>query len=281
MRLTVILCALLAAGPAQADALDLLPLRYIERKMIYPLSRSEVDPVALGLPRAASHVLDRGGRRLVVWTLKAQDAQAPTVLYFHGNAGNLAARAGRFAALASEGFNVIAMSYPGSSGSSGKPSEALILSDAQALYGTAQRLIPGAEPENLILYGESLGSAVAIALMAQLAPPQRPAGVILEAPFTSIPAMARTVTDVPDNLIARIRDTWNNAARAGALTTPLLVVHGSADEVTPQSMGREIFSLAPADDKDFISVAGAGHYDTWRAATRSRLWRFIRTYAAR
>ncbi|MEP5151963.1 alpha/beta fold hydrolase [Planktotalea sp.] len=280
MRLILLILTLIAPLPLQAGLLDLLPLKRIERKMLYPLSASEVDPSAIGLQRAEVHRFDQGSYELVVWTLKAQRASAPTVLYFHGNAGNLATRAQRFATMQGQGFNVIAMSYPGSSGSGGLPSEETITNDALAVYKSVGQLIDGRTSQDVILMGESLGCAVAIALLTQLDPDERPSGIILEAPFTSTPDMARAVTDVPDNLVERIQDRWENLARAGALTIPLLVIHGSVDEVTPPRMGRAIFNAAPVKDKDFLLVPNATHSGTWRSDTMPRLWRFIRAYGA-
>lgn len=189
-------------------------------------------------------------------------------------------RAQRFQMLQAQGFNVLAMSYRGSSGSDGIPSEPAITNDALQLYQNAASYIAVNNPQDLILYGESLGSAVAIALLAQLPKEQRPSGVILEAPFTSFPDMARAVTDVPDNLISRISDRWDSLSRSEALTIPPLVIQRSADEVTPLRVGRAIFSAAPHSDKNFIAVKGASHSGTWRSDTLPKLWRFINTYGA-
>ena len=278
MRALLIALTLCTPAPALADLLHLLPLKRIERKMIYPLSAIEVDPASLGLSGANVHSISSSAEEIVVWTLSTARASAPTVLYFQGNAGNLASRASRFAAMQDQGINVIAMSYRGSSGSSGLPSETGITSDALTTFQRAGDLLPNTQARNLILYGESLGAAVAIALLAKLAPQDRPAGVILEAPFTSTPDMARAMTDVPDNLIARISDRWESRARAHALTIPTLVIHGTDDAVTPIEMGRAIFNAAPVTDKDFIAVRGASHSGTWRTDTMPRLWRFIRAY---
>ena len=279
MRGLILAMLLILPSLSHAGLLDLLPLKKIERKMLYPLSSVEVDPRLLGLKRVAVHDLNDDNHRLLVWVLKASVPNAPTVLYFHGNAGNLATRAARFAEFQAQGFNVIAMSYRGSSGSGGKPSEAGISADARQVYKQAEKLIANTTPQKIILYGESLGSAVAIALLEALAPDERPAGLVLEAPFTSIPAMAQTMADIPPKLIARISDRWDSLSRVKAITVPLLILHGTADEVTPISMGRALFAHAPVKDKDFIAVRGASHEGTWRSDTVKRLYRFIHTYA--
>ncbi len=266
---------------AQAGLLDLLPLKQIERKMIYPLSPRYVHPKAAGLHNTTEHRIKRDAQDLLVWSVPAKGPPRATVLYFHGNAGNLAVRAARFKQIQSQGFNVLAMSYRGSSGSDGIPSEPAITEDALHLFQNAHRFSSVRTPQRLIIYGESLGSAVTIALLHQLPAAQRPAGVILEAPFTSIPDMARALTDVPANLIARISDRWDSHSRTNALTVPTLIIHGTLDEVTPYTMGRAIFQAVPIKDKNFIAVEGASHSGTWRADTMPSLWSFIRAYGGR
>lgn len=278
MRYFLILALLLVPIAAHAGLLDLLPLKRIERKMLYPLSTSEVAPAAVGLPNTQVILRPIDAGHLVVWTIPAKGRAKASVLYFQGNAGNLANRASRFRLLQDQGFNVVAMSYRGSSGSSGVPSEDAITKDALALFNTIEHSRPNTTSKNLILYGESLGSAVAISVLHALPPAMRPAGVILEAPFTSTPAMARTMMEIPDNLIARIQDRWDSLSRANALTIPTLIIQGAQDEVPPQAMGRAIFDAAPASDKDFISVRGASHSETWRNDTMPKIWRFILTY---
>ena len=278
MRALLLCIALCFASTAQAGLLDLLPLKRIERKMLYPLSAVEVDPAVLGLQNATVSELTHDGERLIVWTLKAQKPGGATILYFHGNAGNLALRAERFDHFQKQGFNVIAMSYRGSSGSTGLPSESGITKDALHVYRNAAQLATVAGPDQLVLYGESLGSAVAIALLAALPESERPAGLILEAPFTSTPEMAQTMAELPPALIARISDRWDSLSRGSAITIPLLVLHGTRDAVTPIEMGRRLFANAVVKDKDFIAVQGATHSTTWRSDTLPRMHRFIRRY---
>ena len=281
MRALFLILTLCLPMTAHAGLLDLLPLKRIERKMLYPLSTVEVPPADIGLNRAKAHDLDHAGHRLVVWTVLTAKPNAPTVLYFHGNAGNLAVRGERFALFQKQGINVIAMSYRGSSGSESVPSEAGITADALHVFNQVPSLISGATAEEIVLYGESLGSAVAISLLEKLPAHKRPAGLILEAPFTSTPAMARTMAELPENLIARISDRWDSLSRAASITVPMLVLHGSADEVTPIEMGRKMFRAAAIKDKDFIAVPNASHSATWRNETMPKIWRFIHAYGGR
>ncbi|WP_050531921.1 alpha/beta hydrolase [Pseudaestuariivita atlantica] len=269
MRALALLIALWPAALSAQGLLDLLPLGWLERKMLYAFSPLEETPESVGL---AGVTAQRVGES-VGWSAPPRRAGGPVIFYLHGNAGNLAIRAERFAAFQRQGFGFVAPAYRGSSGTPGQPGEAALVADAMEVWRAVPRLVP--EGGGVVIYGESLGSAVAVALVAEGA---RPGGVILEAPFTSIPDMARAVTDMPDHLIARIRDTWDTRARAAALDVPLLVVHGTADAVVPVAMGREVFGAAASRDKDFMAVPGAGHLNVWQRDVTRRIWRFVEAY---
>ncbi len=261
---------------AGAGLLDLLPLGWLEKRMLYHFSPVEDAPAEVGLSGVTAHRIAAEGAELVVWSAPPARPGGPVIFYLHGNAGNLGIRAGRFRQMRAEGFGLVAMGYRGSSGSDGTPSEPALTQDARLVYDRIAQLVPrGGE---VILYGESLGTAVATALMHGLPEADKPAGVVLEAPFTSIPDMARQVTDVPPNLIARIRDRWDTLARAEALSVPLLVLHGRDDAVVPFAMGRRVFAAAPVRDKDFAALRGVGHLNVWQPAVRQRIWRFVRAY---
>ena len=116
-----------------------------------PLSPTEIAPAAVGLPNTQVILRPIDAGHLVVWSIPAKGRAKASVLYFHGNAGNLANRAPRFILLQDQGFNVVAMSYRGSSGSSGVPSEDAITKDALALFNTIENSRPNATSKNLIL----------------------------------------------------------------------------------------------------------------------------------
>lgn len=242
-----------------------------ERWVIYPFTPTEVTPDSVGLPQIEARRIEVNGESLVVWTAPPKRGR-PVVLYFHGNAGNLANRKARFRRFLDRGYGLVAPAYRGSSGSSGTPSEEALIADAIALYSALDL-----KDQAVAIYGESLGTAVSIALVEALATP--PQAVILEAPFTSIPALAEHHYPGTGSLAEKIDNTWSSLDRTGALTMPLLILHGTQDDLIPIEMGRQIFAAAPSREKDFHVVKGAGHTDLWRASTRSRLWRFIDAYA--
>lgn len=257
-----------------------------ERWLIYPLDASHVAPKNVGLPELTEKRLNTlDAETLVVWLAKPKPGQ-PVILYFHGNAGNLAARAGRFRHFLDRGYGLIAPAYRGSSGSSGAPSEAALKGDAILLYSMLSHLLPQTTPQNLVIYGESLGSAVTIHLMAStMVDPVKgigpPAAVILEAPFTSIPALAEAHYPSLAALAKQFDNRWDNLRWIENLHAPLLILHGMDDALIPIDMGRQLLAAAPSKAKRIVAAPGAGHTDLWRSDTLPQIWRFIDAYLVR
>jgi len=186
-----------------------------------------------------------------VWHLPPHEDH-PVFLYFHGNGGSLRWREERFRALVADGSGLVALSYRGYGGSSGRPTEAGLLKDAAAAYAFANGRYPA---ERIVLWGESLGSAFAIAVAAE-----RPvACVVLEAPFTSaVDVGARHYWFVPVRLF--MKDQFRSDLRAPEVRAPVLILHGEKDAVVPIDLGKRLYSLIQAP-KRFITVTDAGHND--------------------
>ena len=240
-------------------------LLYVARRSLqYFPERRRTVPRAIGLPEAEEAVLDTAdGERVIVWHVPPREEQ-PVFLYFHGNGGSLRWRDERFRALISDGSGLIALSYRGYGGSSGRPTEKGLLADAAAAYAFAVARYPA---DRIALWGESLGSAVAIALAAD-----KPVGrIVLEAPFTSAADVgARHYRFVPVRLF--MKDQFRSDLRASKLTAPVLVVHGDNDAVVPIALGKRLYGLIQAP-KHFVSVAGAGHNDLGaRAVAAAKLF---------
>lgn len=263
---------------------------YLLRLAIYPFDGTRQPPTDAGLPEVQEVLHDVGDGALVVWVADP-DPGKPVIFYLHGNAGNLAARAGRFRRFLDRGYGLIAPAYPGSSGSEGTPSEESIKQSIRSVWLAQAKLLPvtnrslsaDTPAPKVILYGESLGTAVAIALLASpvtnaddgFGPPD---AVILEAPFTSLKDVALNSYPQLATAMDQLPDLWPSLTLAGGLRDPLLILHGTQDDVIPIAQGRQIFAAAPTQDKDFLSVQGAGHTDLWRSDTVPRLWRFIDRY---
>ncbi|SLN64613.1 Alpha/beta hydrolase family protein [Roseovarius litorisediminis] len=248
-------------------------LNRIEVQAVYPFDKKRQSPSSAGAPALHERIVKTNGQSLILWTAAPKPGQ-PTILYFHGNAGNLANRAGRFQRFQARGYGVIAPAYRGSSGSSGKPSEPALSRDAQHIYRHLDRLIPGLTPSQTVIYGESLGTGVALKLLAKPGTAQ-PAAVVLEAPYTSLPDVVRHTYPQLEPLIPRMKNIWNSLDHARALSVPLLVLHGTDDALIPINQGRQVFTAAPSQAKRFLAVKGAGHTDIWRSDVLPALWHFI------
>ena len=150
----------------------------VQRSLQYFPERQRTAPSAAGLPEAEEAVLDTAdGKRVIVWHVPPREGK-PIFLYFHGNGGSLRWREERFRALISDGSGLVALSYRGYGGSSGRPCETGLVEDAAAAYAFTIARYPA---ERIVLWGESLGSALALAMAAE-----NPVGhIVLEAPFTS------------------------------------------------------------------------------------------------
>ncbi len=250
-----------------------LSLPALEAQAVYPFDATRVSPQAAGAKGMHEVVRTHDGEVAITWVAAPKPGK-PVILYFHGNAGNLALRAGRFNHFTARGYGVIAPAYRGSSGSTGHPSEAAITADMQQLYANLGALIPGLTSARIIFYGESLGTGVALKLAATTRHGQ-PAAVVLEAPFTSLPDVVRASLPRLAPLIPQMTNIWDSATHAKRLRAPLLVLHGKIDPLIPIAQGRAVFHAAGSRQKWFLAVRGAGHQNVWRDTVMPRLWSFI------
>ncbi len=230
-----------------------LVLMYVfQRRLMYFPDAVRTLPAAVGLPQAQElHLESIDGERLVAWHVPPRGERS-VLLYLHGNAGALNLRAGRFQWLVSDGDGLIALSYRGFGGSSGEPSEQGLINDALAAYEFAAARYPA---RRIVLWGESLGTAVAIALAAQ----REVGGVILDAPFTSIADVgAAAYPFAPVRWL--IKDTFRSDLRIGKVTAPILVLHGEGDRIVPIRFGERLYALAN-EPKRMVRFPQGGHVD--------------------
>jgi fermentation-respiration switch protein FrsA (DUF1100 family) len=228
-------------------------LFFAQRAFIFPIPQAErTTPVAAGFLQAEEHLLTTAdGEKVIVWHVPAKPGH-PVVLYFHGNGDFLAGFFGRFRDIIADGTGVVALSYRGYAGSSGKPSERGLLADAAAAYAfTTARY--GAD--RIVVWGFSLGSGVAVALSAE-----QPVGkLILESPYTSIVDVAASVFPIfPIRLV--MRDPFRSDERIARVKAPLLFMHGARDPTIPIKFGERLFALAH-EPKQFVRFPSGGHND--------------------
>jgi fermentation-respiration switch protein FrsA (DUF1100 family) len=231
--------------------LGLLAFMYVgQRSLMYFPETFRTPPAEAGLAEAEEVTLDSGdGARVIVWHIPPKEGR-PVWLYFHGNGGALRYRVDRFRELTAQGEGLVALSYRGYAGSTGRPSEDGLIADARAAYDFAvERYGAG----RIVLWGESLGSGVALALAAD-----RPvARIVLEAPFLSAVDIAAGVYPfLPVRWL--MKDQFRSDLRVANVKAPVLVVHGDHDNVVPISSGQQLYKLITSP-KRFVRLAGAGH----------------------
>ncbi len=223
-----------------------------EHQVVYPFDATHTAPAETGEARLVERAfVTADGERLVLWQAAAAAGKA-TVLYLPGNAGTLADRTARFSWLIDRGYGVTALAYRGSSGSTGRPDEALLTADARAVAA----LLGG----KVVLYGESLGTALAVKLAAEGVGD----AVVLESPFTSIADLVAAQFPGED-LADLFSQRWETRAAVGRMRQPLLVIHGSADRLVPLAQGREVLARAGSARKRLVVLAGGGHAGAWSA----------------
>lgn len=190
------------------------------------------------------------GHKLFSWYLPAQPSK-PTLLFFHGNGGNVANREEKFRQLSAAGYGVFMLGYRGFGGSEGSPSEAGFVKDAAIAY--QYLLDSGLQAHDIVIYGESIGTSVAVQLAAKV----DCAGVILEAPMYSVLEIGKS--RYPQLPVERyLRDPFLTYQHIDKIRSPLLVLHGSADGVIPLTSGEKLFNAAP-EPKQMHVIKGGGH----------------------
>ena len=197
----------------------------------------------------------------------------PVVMILHGNAGHAGYRFPKFAALMEAGFNVLFLEYRGYGGNPGNPTESGLKQDtAAAIRYLGDQGFPTAQ---VVLYGESLGSGLAI----DQASNKRFAAVVLEAPYTSIADVAQ---DHYWFLPARwlTRDRFDSLSKIKQINAPLLILHGNKDQVIDPEHGRRMFAAA-SEPKTAVFVPGAGHNDLYESDVGATVIDFLQRLSTR
>ncbi|MBT6345778.1 MAG: alpha/beta hydrolase [Nitrospina sp.] len=229
-----------------------------ENKIIFHPSRYPDgfwSPASEGVLAQDIYFTAEDGVKLHGWFIPAENAVA-TLLWFHGNAGNISHRLDNIQRLARLNLNVFIFDYRGYGRSEGVPSEAGIYKDSQAAYDAVLRL-DGVSVDTLFLFGRSLGGICAV----QTAMNWPAKGLLLESVFTNSSDMARKIFPLIP-LGWAMKSKLDAVSKVPHLRLPKLFLHGTDDEIVPYDMGRKLFDAA-AEPKTFYSIAGAGHNDTY------------------
>ena len=249
----------LLAGAATLYLLIALAVFALQRRLQYFPGTTGTAPQQVGLQGVTVIALTASdGIASALWYAPAQPGQ-PTLLYFQGNAGELSDRADRFAFYQSRGFGVAFLSYRGYGASRDAITEPGLIADATAAYDwLAAQGIP---PSQIALVGESLGTGVAV----QLAAKRSVGAVALEAPYTAtVDIAAQIYWWLPVHLL--MKDQFRSIDHIAQINAPLLIQHGTADQVIPFASGRRLFAAAK-QPKTFISLPDQGHEALYQPQT--------------
>ena len=264
--------------------LPLLAFLLRDRLMFFPSAapraREGLPRVGPGVEAAAVEVLRPDGRRLEALDGRPAGAAGdlPVLLFLHGNAGTAGGRAPILGDLVrGTGARVLLAEYSGYGGNGGSPSEREAVADGLAAFDHLRAA--GVPAGRIVLYGESLGGAVALAVAAE----RECAGVVLQSSFSSTASMALRLYPWMPLAALLSRGSFPSVDRIAGLRAPVLVAHGARDSIVPPAEGRRLHAAAPpgaellvvpgADHNDFLEVAG----EPWIATLRER----IRTWTSR
>jgi alpha-beta hydrolase superfamily lysophospholipase len=238
------------------------------RLFMYFPDPTRVAPADAGLKNVKEIEIEAAdGVTLVAWHARA-NGDKPTILYFHGNGANVAARALRIEMICASGFGVLYLNNRGYGGSGGRPTEADNVSDAIAAYDHLIGL--GVSAQKIVAYGESLGSGQAV----RLATARPISALILEAPLTSTIDVAQSIYFwLPLGFL--ITDKYHIEHHIRSVTAPVLILHGKRDEVIPVEMGWRIFRAAN-EPKRLELFSEATHDDLFAHGA----WEKIRAFLA-
>ena len=218
----------------------LIVLTYIylfQRNLLYHPSDNSYQRDEINFDYKEIFIQNKKGIKLKAWLHEKDLVNKKTIIFFHGNAGNLRNRNYKLNELSKFDVNFLIVAYRGFSGNQGKPSEQGLYEDARSTLNWLK--IKGVKEKNIILYGESLGTAVAI----ETAQKKKLAGIILESPFTSMVELAQKYYPVlPVKYL--LKDKYETIKKLPNISSPLLVLHGRLDAIVPFAMGKKLFEQA-------------------------------------
>jgi fermentation-respiration switch protein FrsA (DUF1100 family) len=226
-----------------------------QRSLLYLPDTRAPDPRPLLAAGVTPLTVRTGDVALAAWFKPPRSAGGLTVVLFQGNAGHLGHRLVAVEPLLHDGYGVLLAPYPGYGGNPGRPTEASLYAAGEGILDAL--LARGIALERVVLWGESLGGGIA----TRLAVGRRVAGVILQAPFTSVPDRARELYPfVPARLLTL--DRFDNLSRIAAIGAPLLIVHGTDDRIVPAEHGRKLLGAARGPKRG-VFIPNADHNDLY------------------
>jgi uncharacterized protein len=242
----------------------------IESQIFYPDKDMVADPGDFGLAFEDVFTETADKVRIHGWLVPAPEPRG-LILFAHGNAGNISHRLDNVARLNRIGLSVLIFDYRGYGRSEGRISEKGMYLDSQAAFDLA---LKEAESKGLklVIFGRSLGGVAAVQLASEYPPAAKAQGLIVESTFTHLADMAGLHFPVPF-AGKTVKGRMDSLSRIGKIKSPVLFFHGDSDGLVPHNLGRELFEAAP-EPKEFVTLNGTGHNDTYIVAGQSYFDKF-------
>ena len=210
---------------------------FYQRSLLYHPSENNYTSEKANFNYEEVYIPTSDGKKLKAWFHKKDLKQKKTMIFFHGNAGNLSNRIYKLNLIKDFDINFLIVAYRGFSGNEGKPTEEGLYQDARDTLKWLNK--QNVEDEKIIIYGESLGTGVS----TEVSQYKNYAGLILESPFTSmVDAGKHYYFYLPVSLL--LKDRYETIKKLKNIKIPILVMHGENDKIVPFKMGKKVFSEA-------------------------------------
>lgn len=239
-----------------------------QRKMMYFPDTARLSPSAVGAQERVDVITVKTQDELELqgWYFAPSDQSKPVILWFHGNGSSHGHRSYRLEGYLDAGYGVLLAGYRGYGGNPGSPSEQGLYKDARAYVKWLQD-----RDKDIVLYGESLGTGVATHIATEF----DVRALILEAPYSSTAEVAKeTYFWLPVGFI--MKDKFESLNEIADIDAPLLIIHGSEDEVIPIHFGERLFDFA-VEPKTFVKIEGAAHYNLYERGAPLHVLEFLST----
>lgn len=245
----------------------LIFLFVFQRNILFVPDRSAPSLTETNVPEMSEvNIETKDELSLTSWFYRGK-VEKPLIIYFQGNAGNISDRDYKARFLIDNDYSVLLLGYRGYGGNKGQPSEEGLRKDGEAALEFAKR--EGFEASNIILYGESLGTGVAVDLGTRA----MFKGIVLEAPYTSIEALAKKrYWFIPVSYL--LKDKFDSINKVSQLTSPTLVLHGDSDRVINLDYGKQLYDSTP-QPKNFVMFPGGGHSNLFDFGAGTEIVTFI------
>lgn len=224
--------------------------RFESSNLYFPTRRIDATPRSIGLDYQPLSVSLSDGTRVAGWIVAAPESRG-TLLFCHGNAGNISHRLESIRTFHEMNLTVAIFDYPGYGESTGRPHERNLYASARAVYDLLSMSL---SPNQIVLFGRSLGAAVAVHLASEVPA----AGLIAESAFTNTVDIGRDAFPfLPVKLL--VRQHFDSISKIAAVTMPTIIIHSRQDEIIPYKHGVRLFEFA-TEPKTFLEISG-GHND--------------------